>query len=159
MPSGDSLRYISKEAARQILLGKRVEKATADVLTGSAVAIFTVSGGRVLVTSIIGEVTTIIAAGTTPDAKFQSNPTTGTTNDMCGNLQINDDEVGTMYGITGVPGDAMLDGKSGALRGMTNPVVVAVGAIEFICDENVTGSIKFQLHFIPLDDGADVVAA
>ena len=158
MPIGDNIRYVGAKAQQQIRLGRQVSRATADVQTGSAVAIFTISGGRILVTQIIGQVTTVLSAGTTPDAKFQSNPTTGTTNNMCATLQIDSDEVGTMYGITGTPADAMLDGQSGALRAQTTPMIVAIGDIEFICDENITGSIKFDIWYIPIDEGASVVA-
>lgn len=142
------------------LLGFKVSRATADVQTGAAVAIFTVSGGRILLRQIIGEVTTAIGAGTTPDAKFQSNPTTGTTTDLCATASIASDEVGTLYGITGTRADAMLESSSGGLPTMNNNgLIIPVGGIEFIVDENVAGSIKFDAWYLPLDLGALMVAA
>jgi len=148
------------EAIDDSSLGKKVDRATSDVLTGSAVSIFTISGGRVLLLGLIGEVTTVIGTGTTPEAKFQLNPTAGTTVDLCAALDLADDEVGTLYSITGTPGDAMLAGSSGAVRNMAaQGVVLDAGAIEFICDENVSGSISFQARYLPLDAGARLVAA
>lgn len=139
--------------------GRRVDRATADVVTGAAVPIFTVSGGRVLLKLIVGEVTTQIGAGAT-NAKFQFNPTTGTTNDMCANLDIDADEVGALYTIDGTPATAMLRSESGAVRNMQNDgIVLSPGDIEFITSANRASSIKFQARYIPLDSGAAMVAA
>lgn len=142
------------------LLGFKVSRATADVQTGAAVPIFTITVGRILLRQILGEVTTVISAGTTPDAKFQSNPTVGATTDLCATVSIANDEVGTLYGITGVRADAMLESSSGGLPTMTNNgMIIPVGDIEFNVDENVTGSIKFDAWYLPLDAGALMVAA
>lgn len=146
-------------AATNGLLGKRIDRTTADVITSAAVPIFTVAGGRVLVTSITGKVTTIIGVGVT-NAKFQFNPTTGTTNDICANLDIDTDEAGALYSISGVASDAMLRSESGAIRNMSsNGLILDVGDVEFITSADRTGSISFQLWYIPLDNGATVVAA
>jgi hypothetical protein len=139
-------------------LGYHVAKATADVFTGSAVTLFNIVGGRVLVTLILGEVTTVIGAGAN-NFKLQSNPTTGTTTDLCGNLDIDADEVGTLYTLAGAPGTALQRGESGNVANMTaNGVVVPVGAIEALSAGNVSGSMKFDLFYIPLDAGAHVTA-
>jgi hypothetical protein len=141
------------------ILGKRVNRTTADVITGSAVPIFTVAGGRVLLTCLIGKVTTVIGAGAS-NAKFQFNPTTGTTVDMCANLDIDADEAGTLYSIDGTPATAMLTSQSGAVRNMQNQgIILDIGDIEFLGGTDRTGSISFQAWYIPLDDGATLVAA
>lgn len=134
-----------------------VTRATADVFTGSAVPLFSVAGGRVLLMAILGEVTTIIAAGAN-NFKLQSNPTTGTTSDLCANLDIDADEAGTLYSITGVPADAMLRGESGSVRIPAGPVVLPIGDIEALSAGNVSGSAKFDVWYIPLDSGARMVA-
>ena len=145
-------------AATNSLLGKRIDRTTADVQTAAAVPLFTISGGRVLVTMLTGKVTTIIGAGVT-NAKFQLNPTTGTTNDLCANLDIDADEAGALYSITGTPADAMLRSESGAVRNMSaGGVICDVGDIEFITSADRTGSISFQLFYLPLDNGAAVAA-
>jgi len=140
---------------------QRVDRTTADVQTAAAVPIYTIGTGRIWLFGIVGEVTTIIGAGTTPDAKFQSNPTTGTTTDLCATLNIASDDVGSIYTITGVITDAMLRTEHGGVRAplIANPMIIPIGAIEFICDENVAGSIKFSAWWAPFDDGATLVAA
>ena len=146
-------------ASTNSLLGKRVNRTTADLFSGVAIPIFNVTGGRVLVTQIIIEVTTIIQAQIT-NFKLLSNPTTGTTVDLCANLDINADEVGTLYTIAGAPGTALQRGESGSVPGMgVNGVVVAVGAIEAISSVDSTGSASAQIWYIPLDDGAAIAAA
>ncbi len=139
-------------------LGHHRTRPTADVLTGAAVALFTVTGGRVLLRLILGEVTTVIGAGVTPEAKFQSNPTVGTTTDLCAVTSIASDEVGTLYGITGVRAAAMLESSSGGLPAPSNDLIIPPGNIEFICDEDVTGSIKFDCWYLSLDPGARIFA-
>ena len=139
---------------------QRVDRATADVLTGAAVAIYTVAGGRVLLYGLIGEVTTVLGAGAN-NGSFQFNPTTGTTVAMCAALDILTDEAGTYYTFSGLRTAAMIESSSGAapMGLMGTPVVLGIGQIEFLTTANVTGSISFQAWWMPLDDGATFVAA
>lgn len=141
----------------------RVDRATADVFTGSAVPIYTISGGKIWLFGLVGEVTVIVGSGTTPDSKWQANPSTGGTSDMCATLDQGDAEKGAIFSLTGTPGDAMLGGDaiSGTVRcGLWgNPLCIGIGAIEFICDENVTGSALFQAWWAPLDNAGLLVAA
>lgn len=137
-------------------LGQRVDRATDNITNGED--LFTVAGGRVLVTMILGEVTTLIETKTIT-FKLQSNPTTGTTNDMCANLDISALEAGTLLSITGTVGDAMIAGSSGAVKGQAAPIVAAIGAIEAAVGATHTGSIKWSLWYMPLDEGAYVEAA
>lgn len=140
-------------------LGIRVDRTTADTITNTAVPLFTVGTGRILLTQLTGKVTTIIGAGVT-NAKFQFNPTTGATNDMCANLDIDTDEAGALYSLTGIAADAMLRSESGAVRGMTSQgIILDVGDIEFFTNADRTGSISYQAWYIPLDNGATLVAA
>lgn len=140
-------------------LGIKVTKATADTINTAAVPLFTVATGRVLLAALYGEVTTIIQAQAT-NTKIQFNPTTGTTNDMSANLDINADEVGTLYALIGDPGAALSRSESGAVRNMYfNGVILDVGDIEQISSANSSGSIQWTAWYFPLDDGATVVAA
>jgi hypothetical protein len=147
------------DASTNVRLGKRVTKATADTITGAAVPIFTVGTGRVLLLALYGEVTTIIGAGAN-NARLIFNPTTGTTNNLCADLDIDADEAGAIYSITGVPADAMLRSESGAVRNMSaNGIILNLGDIEFTTAANVTGSIQWTAWYMPLDNGATLVSA
>jgi hypothetical protein len=138
------------------LLGLRVDRATDNILTGED--LFTIAGGRVLVTQIVGEVTTIMETKTI-NFKLTANPTTGTSTDMCANLDLTAAEAGTLLTISGTEADALRKGSSGSIVAQNNPVVVAIGAIEATVGATHTGSIKWSLWYVPLDEGAYVEAA
>lgn len=145
-------------AFRKAIFGERVERATDTLPQTTAEALFTVSGGRVLVTSIVGEVTTVIQTQAN-NTKLVANPTTGTSVDICAVLDISADEAGCLYGITGTFADAMVGANAGATVAPARPVVVPVGTIDLSCAASNTGSVKWSITYVPLDDGAAIVAA
>jgi len=139
-------------------LGFRVEKATAALPATTDGALFTITGGRILLTSIVGEVTTVIQTQAN-NTKLKFNPTaTGADQDLCAVLDTSADAVGELYTITGIVADAM---RSDLLigQGMTNPLILSEGDIELDCAATNTGSVKWTAHYIPLDDGAVLVSA
>jgi hypothetical protein len=138
--------------------GLKVDRATAALPQTTAAALFNVTGGRIILTSIIGEVTTVIQTQAN-NTKLQSNPTTGTTLDLCAVLDITADEVGCLYGITGVPADALVGAGAGQAPIPYRRLVIPVGAIELNCAASNTGSVKWSMTYFPLDAGASVAAA
>lgn len=140
------------------LKGIRVNRATATLPQTTAAAIFTITGGRIILTSIVGEVTTAIQ-NQANNTKLTANPTTGTSVDMCAVLSIANDEVGCLYSITGTPADAMIGTNAGLVPDMAKSLVLPVGTIDLDCAASNTGSVKWTLTYIPLDDGASVAAA
>lgn len=137
----------------------RVERSKANLPQGVAAAIFTVSGGKVLICDIIGEVDTTVIQSDTNNMKLISNPTVGADVDLCATVDIASDAVGTMYHITGTLTDAMIATTSGALESQGDPIAVAAGTIDLSCDASKTGKIKWTLFYIPIDKGAKVVTA
>lgn len=117
-------------------------------------AYFTVTG-RVIITQIVGEVTTKVSE-TATDIKLISNPTVGDEVDLCTALTITSDAVGTMYNITGDFTDAMIATTSGAFTAQSNSFVVAAGTIDLDSTATQTGYTKWTLHYIPLDAGSTV---
>lgn len=142
-------------------LGRVVERATAALPQTTASALFTVATGRVIVTSIIGEVTTVIQ--TQADAtKLTFDPTdAGATQDLCATLDITADAVGTMYSITGTPATALQDALNfvPSSKMLAQPVILKPGSILLDCAASNTGSVKWTLTYWPLDTGATVAAA
>jgi hypothetical protein len=145
-------------AARRLMVGLRVERATADLPQTTAAAIFTVSGGRVCITNIVGEVTTAIQ-NQANNTKLTANPDTGTSVDICAALSIANDEVGTLYGITGTAADAMIGVNAGAVPAMAKGVIVNTGTIDLDCAASNTGKVKWVITYYPIDDGAAITAA
>jgi hypothetical protein len=149
-------------ALQRAILGTKVENAAGKTVPQNATStIFTVAGGRVVITSLAGIVTTIIG-GTTPSAKLVATPTVGTANDMCTATAITSDEVGTMYSVPGATGSAFATSGagSGAVTGVNAPMIVNTGTIGVnVSAADATGAIKWALTYVPLDTGATVTAA
>lgn len=135
---------------------RRTERATDTLPQTTTEDLFTITGGRILVVQILGEVTTAIQ-NQANNTKLTLDVASGTDVDLCAVLNIANDEVGTLYGTTGVFGDAML-GAGQALQG-PRPFICKPGAIELNCAASNTGSVKWTLFWIPLDAGAYVAAA
>lgn len=146
------------DAFRKALFGLAVERATAALPQTTQSALFTVTGGRVLVTSIVGEVTTVIQTQAN-NTKIVSNPTTGTDVDLCAVLDITADQVGCLYGITGIFADAMVGANAGATVVPQRAVVVPIGTIDLSCAASNTGAVKWKITYVPLDTGAAIAAA
>lgn len=147
--------FQGRQALTEVGLGVHVARPTSAMTTG--LPLFHVYGGRVLVNLILGQVTTIMEAKASA-SQLQADPTTGTTNALCGTVEMNAAEAGTLIAITGTVGDAMVLGKSGAVGTQASPVAVAVGDIEYVMADTQTGSIKWDLWYVPLDTGAYVAA-
>jgi len=146
----------TRQRVADINLGIHVSRDTDNILTGDS--LFNIEGGRVLVRQILGEVTTLMETKTI-NFKLTSDPDTGTTTDLCGNLDLTAAEVGSLLTISGVVATAMQIGKSGSVIGQLFPIPVAAGAIKAVVGATHTGSIKWDIWYVPLDEGAYVEAA
>jgi len=156
---GAWFRWIREIWLGRRALGQTTERATA-VMTGVTYSLFTITGGRILVTQILGEITIVIAGALT--ISLQHNPTvaTSTTRALCAGLLVTAYDVGDLLGITGVNTDPMLPpAASGSVEAQTMGVILNAGEIELLNDIVDTGSIRWTLKWIPFDTGAAVVAA
>jgi len=136
--------------------GFRVDRAAAALPATTAGSLFTVTG-KILVLGILGEVATTIQTQACT-AKISADPTTGTTVDLCGTLDITADAVGTFYGITGTFATAMV-GAGVAAPFPALPIAVNTGAIILTTGATNTGTVSWSLWYLPLEEGATVVAA
>jgi len=134
-----------------------VSRTTATLPATTQTPYFTVTG-RVLVTQIVGEVTTEVQAQAC-NMDLWSNPTVGADVALCAVVDINGDAVGTLYAITGTVTDAMISATSGAFTAQASALVVTAGTIDLKTSATNTGATKWTLHYIPLDSGSTVVAA
>lgn len=152
---------IQNSAVRLISEGILVQRATATLPATAAQNIFTISGGRILLVALIGEVTTIIQAQSTT-VKVTSTPTTGSAIDMsAATADINALEVGGRITLANPPAAATALVKTNAgytdLPGVRT--VVPIGTLSYTTGATSTGSIKWDLIYIPYDTGASVAAA
>lgn len=139
------------------ILGTKVERAAATLPQSTQSALFTISGGRVVLTGIFGEVTAALQASGTDDTKLVVNPTVGVDADLTLALDIMGySAVGTLFSVGSV-GALLQHGVAAAL--MDQPVVLPVGTLDLNCAESKTGSIRWTLLYAPLDAEASVTAA
>lgn len=148
------------------LLGYRVTKVS-NLADGSGTDnLFTVNG-RCLITSLTGEVTTVIGGAATMKL-------TDTTNsvDLCAATTIDTDAVGTMYALPGLSAQ-ILNGTGGTpvVGSVPNVTTPSSGArqiiggaqaaitIAHILDAADTGAVTWSLWYKPLVAGATIVAA
>lgn len=142
------------------ILGKKVDRVTSTLPATGDLTVFTVTGGRVIVTSLLGEVTTVIQAQANA-IKFKSVPTTGTTKDISGTVDINAYEVGALVSMDGTALSTVLSGTNAgaALAMRAQGIFVPIGAIKLNTAATNTGSMKWSITYIPYDDGASLAAA
>jgi hypothetical protein len=163
----------NNRAFAQSVVGSTVNKAYTPLVVETK-ALFTVSG-LVLVTSLVGLVTTAITVANT--IKLQANPTTGTTSDLCAatDMGTTDTPAGNLIAITGAPAEGPLTGIGAVQRfpvteaqptavtttmtGGAQGIYVAAGSIEQVTATGADGGITWYLSYIPIADGATVVAA
>jgi len=147
---------------REIWLGRRALGQTTiratSVMTGVAYDLFTIAGGRIMVTQIIGEITVAVVGALT--ISLLATPTTGTARALCTGLLTTGYAIGDLFGITGINTDAMLPpASSSAIEGQTMGVMVSEGVITLNNDIVDVGSVQWTIKWIPIDSGATVVAA
>ena len=150
--------FLAGKAVRKLLKGIKVERATALLPQTAAAPIFNIRGGRVAITQIIGEVTTVIQTQANL-TNLVGNPTVGTSVDLCTTLSITAFEVGCLLGITGLNTDALIGIDAGALPGQTRDVILPAGTLDLDCAASNSGAVKWTVFYIPIDDGAWVEAA
>jgi hypothetical protein len=144
--AGDQLRTIN--------FGSRVQKSTG-TLTAATVPLFTIAGGLVAVTSLVGRVTTAVTVANS--YKLQHNPTAGTTVDLCAATDIGttDTALGEILVVNGAKATGLV---IGALAAPNYPIVMDVGQIEHV-SAGTDGVILWALTYVALENGASVVAA
>jgi hypothetical protein len=150
--------YNDGAAFRKSRLGNGpVSKATGAITGNPTTPLFTVTGGEVLVTGVWGKVTTALTTDSGTYA-LQSNPTTGDTQTIvtATDLGTSDTAVGSVVGLTHgtTAAPAFLRGGSVAID-----TVVTTGQIEFVGAASANGAITFYVTWVPLTDGATLVAA
>ena len=149
--------FLAGKSLRKLLFGIKVERPTATLPQTAAAPIFNILGGRVAITGIVGEVTTLL--GAVGNMNLESNPTTGTTAALCAVVAAGAFEAGTLLSIDGTIATAMLGVNAGGTAIQSKPVVLPVGTLDLRLSASSTGSVKWTLFYVPIDDGAYVTAA
>ncbi len=146
-------------AMLKAVLGIKVSRATATLPQTTQAAIFTIGTGRVIVTSLIGTVTTATGA-TATNLSVTGNPTSGTDVVLGSVVASASKEIGATFTLPVTFGGTLQVQNAGAAgTPIGTGFILNPGTLDIITSANNTGSIKWDLTYIPLDDGAVVTAA
>src|SRR5664279_5389262 len=143
---------------RTIKYGIRVQRTAAVLPTVGTGHIFQVKGGKISVVGIVGECTTA-CDGTVTTLKITSTPTVGTAVDITSAVAVTSKELGSLIGLASTLGGALSVTNAGAGQIPSGfDFVVPIGFIDLITSATNVGAFKWSLLYVPLDDGASVVA-
>jgi hypothetical protein len=145
---------------RAIAFGTQVVKGAQALPQTATATLFTVAGGSVLVTSLLGQFT-VAAGATVTTLALGTVPTTGTASStgIATATAITSLEAGTWVGVqasSGKAGALVAGGNAGAALFVATPFVVPAGTISWTTSASDTGSMKWYLTYVPLDTGATV---
>lgn len=145
---------------RTAIYGTKVERPMAALPSSALGNVFTVSGGRIAITGLVGEVTTVLGAGVnTITLGYAPTVGTGSATALGTSATITTAAAGSH--IAANPGGATLIDVS-TQAGVLLPSIgflVDVGSVTITTSATVTGSVKWTLTYVPMDDTALVAAA
>lgn len=161
--------YDDGSSSTKGILGVTVRKSATALVLNSANALFTITGGPVVVTSLFGVVTTAIPNTASLTAKFTFTPTGGSIADLTAATAIDNDALGNIYGWSYPDGDELVSQLSFAGTEVPSvnfapillpPAVLPAGAITFtVSNHTVTpGAAKWYITYVPMDAGTVVTA-
>lgn len=154
---------IKNQDVRTIAAGVLVTRATAALPQTATGNIYTITGGRIMIVSLTGLVTTATGA-TITTLSVGLAPTSGTSSNvsLASATAVTSREAGTMVSIGSTPGSALVVGTNASTPlQCTGHAAWAVqtGSITITTSASDTGSVQWDLIYIPLDNAAQVVAA
>lgn len=142
-------------AVRNAVYGIKVDRAAANLPATTSGNLFAVSG-RVMITTIVGVVTTAIQAQANAVKLEAFLTSAAAATDMCATVDINGQGVGKMLGIPGAVGSAAVMGYAVP---QTNELIVnGPGFIRLNTAATNTGQMSWTVTYIPLEVGATVTA-
>jgi hypothetical protein len=154
----------TRQTLMDLRLGMRVDRSAALVLQATT-NLFTVVGGRVLLTGLLGEVAVIIAntATTLQISHLRTDVTTPVATVLsAASASIAQATAGTMFTLPAAVATALVTStnNSAIYMGLSVPWVLTVGALSLVGSAApATGTIKWSAWYIPLDDGAYMATA
>lgn len=156
--SGGSGAALAAVPVAGIVAERMVEKSDGAVLNG-ADALFTITGGPILVTEFVGIVTTVIGGAANCQIVEAVTEPAGNVN-LSTNVAIDADAAGTSYTFTSAAPGVLTPTTVGALANV--PVerwLCPIGTINATCSAAQTGVIKWYMVYKPLSPNSVVSVA
>ncbi len=143
---------------RLLQFGQQIRRNAAVLPASGTGHIFTVSGGLVVVTALVGQVTTACSA-TATTLKITATPSTGTAVDLTSAVAVTSAEAGSLITLPTTLGGALSVTTSGAGQIPGLQFLVAPGTIDITTSATNTGQVAWSLTYAPWDNGGQVYAA
>lgn len=137
-----------------------IERPTASLPQTTAAGLFRITGGKIRILSIVGEVTTVIQTQTNNTKLQFASASPGATTDLCAVLDITAKAVGSLFSITGTLATAMKVTTNNMVvpaDDLASPgLVIGPGDIKLSCSASNTGAVKWTVNYEAVDQGANI---
>ena len=144
---------------RSLQHGIKVDRATKVLPATATETLFTVTGGAVLITGLVGTVTTATDS-TATNLSIIATPASGTAVTLASTVASASKEIGSMFALNATAGGALVVTTAGAGFVPVNyRPVVAVGSIQLVASATNAGVVKWSLTYVPWDTAGRVAAA
>ena len=153
--------FVQGAQIRLLEYGFQVTKAAVTLPQTATSTLFTVTGGRIVITSLMGTVSTVFGAGAVTLA-LGVVPSVGTANTggiAAATATMANREVGTHFWLPPIAGGVLLSGTNAGNAAQLlggNAYVVSAGTITWTTGASTTGAVSWAMTYIPLDNGASV---
>lgn len=153
---------ITNKDVRLIAAGIIVSRATS-LVAQTLTSLFTISGGRILLVALVGELT-VANDSTATTISIGHTSTVGSAGSsavaLASATAITSKEIGTKLGLGTTAGAALVVGTNASTPLVAPPrLVIGQGDITYTGAVGAgTASVKWDLVYVPLDNGAQVVA-
>jgi len=158
--------YVDGKALRKLLLGNMVPRAASllpQTIVSPGTPYYTIYGGKVLVTGLVGEIVVANVGGACSASWFHApSGAIGTGALLCAATVITTWVVGDILSLTGLLTAGMsptAHASSGVMLEVAGKgLLLMPGNLGVITTTGVAGQWEWQLTYIPIDDGAYVRA-
>lgn len=156
--------WIDPSGIRSTNIGVRAKTSTINTASGET-TLFTITGGRILVKTLIGEVTTVFGATVSNTKLVYDIAAAGPADvDLCATADTANSAVGTLFSITGTVATALQATAGGVVPANANlqypGLILSAGAVHWNASADPgTGAFHWTMTYVPLDDGATVAAS
>jgi len=136
----------------------QIEKSDGACLNGSD-ALFTVTGGPIMMYRLIGVVTTDIGANAATCHIDYTTVEPAVTGALSTTVNIETDAAGTTYTFTNVALPVLIPTTNGVVQSTQAMWLLPIGTMYAHCSVANTGNIKWYLAYVPLSPNSEVIAA
>jgi hypothetical protein len=154
----DNFNSSTRQMLADMVLGVRVDTGTITIPHTTSTVYYHIHGGKVLVTGLVGEMTT--AADGANSIHIDHTPTTGTASVIGAAADIDSWAIGDIISLLGLYSDVILPAVAAGTTPMLayKGVVMTPGTLGWQSSGTTAGDWKWTIFYIPLDDGAYIEA-